>query len=132
MIKVYFQVPNICNQITRQMKQNILWDVDRTNDVTRLRDYFRRVDDLYFDMKYQEWIQSNSFTMLVKRVGSICDIFYLGNVLLINILLLTYFRWRDPLENGQWRQAGPPVLLRSFVGGVSTIETDWFRDQGRV
>ena len=99
MIKVYFQVPNICNQITRQMKQNILWDVDRTNDVTRLRDYFRRVDDLYFDMKYQEWIQSNSFTMLVKRVGSICDIFYLGNVLLINILLLTYFRWRDPLES---------------------------------
>ena len=40
-IKVYFEVPVICNRITRQMKQDILWSVDRTNDVTRLHDFFR-------------------------------------------------------------------------------------------
>jgi len=40
--KVYFRVPRICRRITRQMKDDILWGVDRTNDITRLRDFFSR------------------------------------------------------------------------------------------
>ena len=41
-LKVYFRVPRICRRITRQMKDEILWGVDRTNDITRLRDFFSR------------------------------------------------------------------------------------------
>lgn len=58
-----------------------------------------RVDDLYFDMKYQEWISSNSLTVLMRQIGDYADALYLGNVILINLLLLVYFRWREPLES---------------------------------
>jgi len=50
------------------MKTNILWGVDRSNDVTRLRDFFSRVDDLYLDMKYQMWLNSNTITILIRKV----------------------------------------------------------------
>ena len=63
------QVPTICSRITQDMKTNILWGVDRSNDVTRLRDFFSRVDDLYLDMKYQMWLNSNTITILIRKVS---------------------------------------------------------------
>jgi hypothetical protein len=130
-IRVYFQVPAICSRITRKMKDDILWTVDRTNDVTRLRDYFSRVDDLYYQMKYQELLDSNNITLLIKKIGRLVDTFYFLNVFLINLLMLIYFRWREPLEtdpDATWQEMkhvdlqGPAaVALESVLPSVQLV-----------
>ena len=132
-IKVYFQVPAICSLITKRMKEEILWSVDRTNDVTRLRDYFSRVDDIYFEMKHQEFLSSNSLTVLIKRTGDIVDSLYFVNVLLLNIMLLMYFRYRIPLEtdpDATWLEmqhvsyngsSGSELLIASVLPSIQLL-----------
>lgn len=99
LLRIYFQMPVICNRITQDMKNAILWGVDRRDDVTRLRDFFSRVDDLYLDMKYQQWLNRNTVTVLIRKIGTFADYIYLFNVILMNVLLLVFFRWRDELQS---------------------------------
>lgn len=118
-LKVYFHVPRICSRITQKMKEEILWQVDRTNDVTRLRDFFVRVEDLYHDMKYQEWLSRRSSTVLIQAVGSRANNFYLGNVAIMNLLLLIFFQWREVLESdpdATWEE-----MQHVQLGGVEQV-----------
>jgi hypothetical protein len=50
-------------------------------------------------MKYQETLQRNNVTSIIQRAGRVANSLYLWNVFLINILLLVFFTYRQPLQS---------------------------------
>ncbi|CUG89031.1 transmembrane protein, putative [Bodo saltans] len=65
--RVYFPIPEICLSLTQKSKDEVLWSVDRTSRLTKLNDFFQKIDELMFEMnsvhrfarRFESWTRLN-------------------------------------------------------------------------
>ena len=99
LLRIYFPIPRICHRVTNDMKENIVFGVDRSNDAVRLRDFVSCVDDLYFEMKYAEWLYKHSFTRLIVKLGIFINRGYFLSIFVLNIALMIDLKWKAPNQS---------------------------------
>ena len=99
LIRVFFPIPKISNRVNHDMKTNIVFSVDRSNDAVRLRDFVSSVDDLYFDMKYAEWLHKHAFTRLIMNLGFWINRGYFVSIFVLNITLMIVLNWKAPNQS---------------------------------
>ncbi len=131
LLRIYFPIPKICSRVTKDMKEKIVFSVDRSNDAIRLRDFVSCVDDLYFDMKYAEWLHQRAFTRLVVRLGFWINRGYFVSIFVLNIALMILLNWKAPNESdpdAAWNErqhlqleGGSKIVLQMALPSIQLI-----------
>ena len=64
----FFHVPQpLCSLIGETTKQNLVTSVDRTNEDNKLIDFMKRINDIYLELKWQEYLADLGIQRIFSR-----------------------------------------------------------------
>jgi hypothetical protein len=91
----FFHVPDICGDLAKSSKDNVVENVDRTNPENKLIDFVARAHQLYREIKHQQVLKEHNISGIFSRQNSdrATNISFLLAVV-INILYVTYYSYR--------------------------------------
>ena len=107
----FFHVPDICGNLAKASKDQLVEDVDRSNQENKLQDFVVRCDELYREVKHQQILKEYNVSGIFSRSNqdrATWISFFLA--LIINFLqlgtaclLLLYTRYRICLEHKKYK-----------------------------
>eukprot|EP00760_Papus_ankaliazontas_P031379 PhM_4_TR5257/c0_g1_i1/m.41768 len=53
--RVYFRIPAVCQNLSKASKEHITWNVNRDTPTMRITDFFKRAEEVIFEIEYVEW-----------------------------------------------------------------------------
>jgi len=89
--RVYFRVPEFCNSLTRESKDELLWNVDRETPGRQIQELFARSQDLEFEMRHQHSLSRLPFWSIVTDNRSVFDFLVLRLAFIQNAIILIRF-----------------------------------------
>ncbi|KAL5260489.1 hypothetical protein ACHWQZ_G010582 [Mnemiopsis leidyi] len=65
--RIVFQVPPICNYLTKTSKLKVLYTAERDEQGSKVTDFFSRTDDLFNEMIWQKKLRDNPLLYAISR-----------------------------------------------------------------
>jgi hypothetical protein len=95
----FFSVPEVCSLLAKSSKDKLVLEVDRSNPENKLIDFLTRSQDLYREVKHQEYLGQLGIAAVFSRTNqdrATWFTFVLSVV--INALLVAYYKAEDGRE----------------------------------
>lgn len=89
----FFTIPDICSDLAKSSKDNLVATIDRKNIEVKLIDFIARAHDLYLEVKHQERLNALNLNLLFSRQNldyASWGTFFLAAV--INALLIAFYQ----------------------------------------
>ena len=114
----FFHVPDVSSLLPKSSKDNLVQNVDRSNNENKLIDFLARAHDLYREVKHQEKLVALKLSGIFGRQNQdILSTTAFALAILINALLLSFFD-TDP-------NSGLPILpsdAKSVINALNILE----------
>jgi hypothetical protein len=63
----FFAIPQICNMIGEETKKSLVENIDRSNEDNKLLDFTRRIQDVYLELKWAQYLSEIGISRFVNR-----------------------------------------------------------------
>jgi CRP-like cAMP-binding protein len=99
--RIFFQIPPVCRYLSPASKNAILRDVNRENHQDQLLDFVERAHVRYDEMVHLQDLHRSSLYQCFLMVSGHLDVTFFLNAVLINLLALFSYRYRDAQVPGR-------------------------------
>jgi hypothetical protein len=94
--RIYFKIPDLCLTVTKQIRNDILLNVDHSSDPARLSSFNRYILDLYVELKWAEQVKSFRILRALEFFAKAAYMWYPVNVASLNIMIIFWLQYIPP------------------------------------
>eukprot|EP00299_Pterocystis_sp_00344_P013936 c6880_g1_i1.p1 GENE.c6880_g1_i1~~c6880_g1_i1.p1 ORF type:complete len:942 (-),score=263.87 c6880_g1_i1:54-2879(-) len=91
LIRIFFPIPRICNDLTEKTKTDMLWSIDRTSPDMKVTDFTEQFELLEAEMNHQQNLKHHIWFRVLHRLYVPQQTLMFLLAVVINILLLTSY-----------------------------------------